>query len=298
MLGAGVSVTAMLLVTWFLALNLANGPFPTVARGIKDSAILQAMAATLPPPPPLVPQLERFADVLGFPDVFIGLPSAGEPTEPPSSAAVQAAKRAAAGSTVQVFRRGARRASSTRARASWRRRAGRDERPHHRRRDRHLGAVHEPRLRRDRRHLRAEPRPGRPAGAGPDGAGAPIGHRRSPEGSGGRRTRLPGCGRVDRRARGRPPAVRAGGPRRLRSRGGPAPALRARRGRPGRQPAGLSCCRTGGSRGSSRELGPRRPGRARRAGAGPPRDRRRRGPPARTAGGRPRARRSNPAAPG
>ena len=105
-LGAGVSVTAMLLVTWFLALNLANGPFPTVARGIKDSAILQAMAATLPPPPPLVPQLERFADVLGFPDVFIGLPSAGEPTEPPSSAAVQAAKRAAAGSTVQVLGQG------------------------------------------------------------------------------------------------------------------------------------------------------------------------------------------------
>ena len=105
-LGAGVSVTAMLLVTWFLALNLANGPFPTVARGIRDSAILQAMAATLPAPPPLVPQLERFADVLGFPDVFIGLPSAGEPTDPPSSAAVQAAKRAAAGSTVQVLGQG------------------------------------------------------------------------------------------------------------------------------------------------------------------------------------------------
>ncbi|HEX6130142.1 MAG TPA: MarP family serine protease [Actinomycetota bacterium] len=104
--GAGVSVVAMLLAVWFLALNLANGPFPTVARGVRDSAIVRAMAAALPAPPPLVPQLERVADALGFPDVFIGLPSAGEPTEPPADATVRAAARRASPSTVQVFARG------------------------------------------------------------------------------------------------------------------------------------------------------------------------------------------------
>ncbi len=101
--GVGVSVVAMLLAVWFVALNLANGPFPNVARGIRDSRLVAARAATSPAPPPLVPQLERFADVLGFPDVFIGLPSAGEPADPPSSATVRAAAAAASASTVQVF---------------------------------------------------------------------------------------------------------------------------------------------------------------------------------------------------
>jgi S1-C subfamily serine protease len=64
------------------------------------------MAAALPAPPPLVPQLERFADVLGFPDVFIGIPSSGEPAELPSSATVRAAAAAASRSTVQVFGEG------------------------------------------------------------------------------------------------------------------------------------------------------------------------------------------------
>jgi S1-C subfamily serine protease len=101
--GSGVSVVAMLLAVWFLALNLANGPFPNVARGIRDSRIVAAMASALPAPPPLVPQLERVADALGFPDVFIGLPSAGEPAEPPSSATVRDAASAASASTVQIF---------------------------------------------------------------------------------------------------------------------------------------------------------------------------------------------------
>lgn len=101
--GVGVSVVAMLLAVWFLALNLANGPFPNVARGIKGSRIVAAMAAALPAPPALVPQLEWVADALGFPDVFIGLPSAGEPAPLPSDATVRAAAEAASTSTVQIF---------------------------------------------------------------------------------------------------------------------------------------------------------------------------------------------------
>ena len=104
--GVGVSVVAMLLAVWFLTLNLANGPFPNLARGIRDSRIVAVMAEALPPPPPLVPQLERVADALGFPDVFIGLPSAGEPADPPSSATVRAAASAASASTVQIFGEG------------------------------------------------------------------------------------------------------------------------------------------------------------------------------------------------
>ncbi|HSL10084.1 MAG TPA: MarP family serine protease [Actinomycetota bacterium] len=101
--GVGISVVAMVLAVWFLALNLANGPLPTVARSIRDSRLVAAMAQALPAPPPLVPQLERFADALGFPDVFVGLPSSGEPAELPSSGTVRAAAAAASRSTVQVF---------------------------------------------------------------------------------------------------------------------------------------------------------------------------------------------------
>jgi S1-C subfamily serine protease len=105
--GAGVSIVALLLTTWFLALNLANGPFPMLARGIRDSRIVRVMDAALPPPPPLVAQLERVADVLGFPNVFIGLPPVpAEPVPPPDPKDVAAAVRAARASTVLVLGRG------------------------------------------------------------------------------------------------------------------------------------------------------------------------------------------------
>src|SRR6266516_3212453 len=37
--GSLVSVVAMLLAIWFIGLNLANGPFPTLAREIRSSAV-------------------------------------------------------------------------------------------------------------------------------------------------------------------------------------------------------------------------------------------------------------------
>jgi S1-C subfamily serine protease len=105
--GAAVAAVSLLLATWFLALNLANGPFPALARGIRDSRIVGAMASAFPPPPALVPQLERVADALGFPDVFIGLPPVpGEPVEPPLSKDVARAVDAADDSTVEVLARG------------------------------------------------------------------------------------------------------------------------------------------------------------------------------------------------
>lgn len=106
-IGAAVAAMSLLLATWFLALNLANGPFPTLARGIRESHIVRAMATALPAPPALVPQLERVASALGFPNVFIGLPPVpGDPVAPPLSRDVARAVDAADDSTVEVLARG------------------------------------------------------------------------------------------------------------------------------------------------------------------------------------------------
>lgn len=107
-LGAGVSVLAGILAIWFCALNLAAGPFPSVARAVRDSRVVDAVAAVLPAPPPLVPQLERVVDALGFPDVFVGVPSTAQPVPPPADPTVAAAVRAASPSLVQVLADGCR----------------------------------------------------------------------------------------------------------------------------------------------------------------------------------------------
>jgi S1-C subfamily serine protease len=105
--GAAVSVIALLLTTWFLALNLANGPFPQLARGIRGSKIVRGLDAVLPAPPSMIGELQRVLGLLGFPDVFIGLPPIpAEPVEPPSGSLASTAYRAAAPSTVEVLGEG------------------------------------------------------------------------------------------------------------------------------------------------------------------------------------------------
>ncbi len=74
--GSMVSVVAMLLAIWFVGLNLANGPFPTLAREIRSSAVVRGLADTLPPPPSLLGQVRKFLNEFGFPEVFAGLPPA------------------------------------------------------------------------------------------------------------------------------------------------------------------------------------------------------------------------------
>jgi S1-C subfamily serine protease len=101
--GSAISAFAVLFATWFLALNLVNGPFPTIARQIKGSAVVGALGATLPQPPSLVGEVRRFLNVLGFPDVFLGLPpDPGAPVRPPTKAQANAAFRAAQASTVEI----------------------------------------------------------------------------------------------------------------------------------------------------------------------------------------------------
>ena len=101
--GSFVSVGSVLLVVWFLALNLANGPVPAVSRQIQRSTIVRGLAAALPEPPSLIGEARRFLNVLGFPDVFLGLPPLpADPVPPPTDEQAKAAFDAASGSTVQI----------------------------------------------------------------------------------------------------------------------------------------------------------------------------------------------------
>jgi len=72
--GSALSVSALVLTIWFLGINLAAGPFPSVARSLQNSAVVRAVDAALPPPPVLSAQLGNVLDLIGFPDVFSGLP--------------------------------------------------------------------------------------------------------------------------------------------------------------------------------------------------------------------------------
>ncbi len=102
--GSVVSVCALLLVTWFLALNLANGPFPDLARGISGSRIVRGLDSVLPQPPSLLGEAQRVMALLGFPDVFVGIPpTPADPVPPPGDAQARAAFRAAEDSTFEVL---------------------------------------------------------------------------------------------------------------------------------------------------------------------------------------------------
>ena len=101
--GSAVSVLAVLLVTWFIALNLVNGPLPPVSQEIRGSAIVRGLDAALPEPPSLLAEVRRFFNRYGFPDVFAGLPPApAGPVRWPSEGEAATAFERAAPSTVRV----------------------------------------------------------------------------------------------------------------------------------------------------------------------------------------------------
>jgi S1-C subfamily serine protease len=102
--GSFVAVVASLLAIWFVALNLVNGPFPSVAHQIRGSAIVRTLDRSLPEPPSLLAEVQRFFDRFGFPDVFAGIPPLpAPPVSPPTSAEARQAFQAGAGSTVKIF---------------------------------------------------------------------------------------------------------------------------------------------------------------------------------------------------
>jgi S1-C subfamily serine protease len=94
--GSALSVSALVLAIWFLGINLAAGPFPSVARALQRSAVVRAVDAALPPPPVLAAQLGNVLDIIGFPDIFTGLPPLpAEPVpQPTQGLAAQAARDA------------------------------------------------------------------------------------------------------------------------------------------------------------------------------------------------------------
>lgn len=102
--GIVVSVTTILLTTWFLSFNLVQGPIPGLSRQIRGSAVVRGLDAVLPRPPSLLGQVRRFLNRFGFPEVFAGLPPApARPVPDPSEGQVSDAVQAADQSTVKVI---------------------------------------------------------------------------------------------------------------------------------------------------------------------------------------------------
>jgi S1-C subfamily serine protease len=101
--GIVVSITTILLTTWFLAFNLVQGPFPALSRQIRESAVVRSLDAVLPRPPSLLAQVRQFLNRFGFPEVFAGLPPPpARPVRDPSRGQVSDAIDAADQSTVKV----------------------------------------------------------------------------------------------------------------------------------------------------------------------------------------------------
>ncbi len=102
--GAALSVGALLLAVWFLALNLLHGPFPVVSTEIQTSAIVRTIDEVFPAPPSLLTGLEKAADLLGLQNTFVGLPPLpAAPVTPPSDSEVAAATAKAQRATVEIL---------------------------------------------------------------------------------------------------------------------------------------------------------------------------------------------------
>jgi S1-C subfamily serine protease len=94
--GSVLSVAALILAIWFLGLNLAAGPFPSVARALHRSTVVRFVDRTLPAPPALAAQIGTVLNLIDFPDVFSDLPPLpAEPVpQPPRGRAARAARAA------------------------------------------------------------------------------------------------------------------------------------------------------------------------------------------------------------
>src|SRR5688572_14522634 len=57
--GGALSVAALVLAIWFLGINLAAGPFPSIAHALQRSAVVRAVDTVLPPPPALAAQIGK-----------------------------------------------------------------------------------------------------------------------------------------------------------------------------------------------------------------------------------------------
>ena len=159
--GSVVSVVAVLVVTWFVGYSLSNGPFPTVTKQIRSSAIVQTLNDVLPRPPLVLADVRQFLDRFGFPEVFADLPPIpASPVPVPADKTVRAIAAKADPSVVEVVGDACSEVLSGN-RLRRRARLRRHERPRGGRRVRHAGRTvprREPP--RHRRVLRSEDGPG------------------------------------------------------------------------------------------------------------------------------------------
>jgi S1-C subfamily serine protease len=101
--GSVVSAVAGLLVIWFLAFNLINGPVAGVSREIEGSSIIRSMDRILPRPPSLLAEVRQLFNRFGFPEVFADIPPApAGPVKAPSDKQIRKAIRIASPSTVKI----------------------------------------------------------------------------------------------------------------------------------------------------------------------------------------------------
>lgn len=105
--GIGVGLAGLVVIVWLLASVLVHGPTPAVARALRQSQVVTAIADALPPPPDVLGRVSVYLNHQGFPQVFAGVDSVtAPPVGPPADAAVSAAVTAGQRSTVQVEGRG------------------------------------------------------------------------------------------------------------------------------------------------------------------------------------------------
>ncbi len=70
-LGSVLQAMAAVVVAWLVALPLASASYPTIASGVRHSAVLRGVNAVMPPEAKQLPaQLRRLLDSSGFPDVL------------------------------------------------------------------------------------------------------------------------------------------------------------------------------------------------------------------------------------
>ena len=101
--GTAVALVAVLVTTWFIGWNLANGPFPGLSREIRESAVMRGLNDVFPRPPSLLGEVRQFLNRFGFPEVFADLPPApAGPVRAPSNKEVRAIARLADRSTVKI----------------------------------------------------------------------------------------------------------------------------------------------------------------------------------------------------
>ncbi len=101
--GSVVSMVAGLLAIWFLAFNLANGPWQPISQEIRGSSIIGRINDVMPRPPSLLAEVRQLFNRFGFPEVFADIPPApaGKVKEP-SDKQIRKAERIAEPSTVKI----------------------------------------------------------------------------------------------------------------------------------------------------------------------------------------------------